>query len=76
MDSVALQGVLAPYADTESQCANGHTSHSSSATSTGEGSSTMKRKYAYSGDREAAEQARRALQLALDRRDNGGSARP
>lgn len=77
MDSVALQGVYAPYVDTPTRHTNGRTRLT---TSTGEGSTTMKRRHDVQGsrdesrDHEAADATRRALQLALDRRDNGGSA--
>ena len=74
MDSLALQAVFAPYVDTPSRHTNGH---STMTTSTGEGSTTMRRRHdgpaVREADREAAEAARRALQMALDRRDNGGS---
>lgn len=76
MDSLALQDVFAPYVDTPSRHTNGGTRLTT--TSTGEGT-TMRRSHDDTagrhedGDREAADAVRRALQVALDRRDNGGS---
>lgn len=77
MDSVALQGVYAPYVDTPSRHTDGRTGMTT--TSTGEASTTMKRRHDgrtvrhENRDHEAADAVRRALQVALDRRDNGGS---
>lgn len=76
MDSAALQEVFAPYVDTPVRHADGHRRLQS----TGEGKTMTRNRHERAADRDAAldraearDAARRAVQVALDRRDNGGS---